>query len=127
MLRRPGNEQAQTRQAQARATHLGETEAGEPGSTPDEAEAGTASLDPEAEAGAASGSGGGGGRGEPGSGGAASLDPEAEAVPDPDAATWSKQSRTPDPEAWRLGEERKKSDLLREAQRGTASDDVRRR
>ena len=96
-------------------------------STPDEAEAGAASLDPEAEAGAASGSGGGGGRGEPGSGGAASLDPEAEAVPDPDAATWSKQSRTPDPEAWRLGEERKKSDLLREAQRGTASDDVRRR
>jgi hypothetical protein len=59
--------------------------------------------------------------------GAASLDPEAEAVPDPDAATWSKQSCTPDPEAWRLGEERKKSDLLREAQRGTASDDVRRR
>jgi hypothetical protein len=59
--------------------------------------------------------------------GAASLDPEAEAVPDPDAATCSKQSCTPDPEAWRLGEERKKSDLLREAQRGTASDDVRRR
>jgi hypothetical protein len=114
VLRRPGNEQAQARQAQARATHLGDTEAGEPGSTLDEAEAG-----------AASGSGGGRGRGEPGSGGAASLDPEA--VPDPDAATWSKQSRPPDPEAWRLGEERKKSDLLREAQRGTASDDVRRR
>jgi hypothetical protein len=46
-----------------------------PGSTPDEAEAGAASLDPEAEAGAASGSGGGGGRGEPGSGGGGGTGP----------------------------------------------------